>query len=349
MALYYLARAKYNPHAQTFSMNGENQSKIWWREYAAEIAIVAGGLVAVNLIFFAKAFRQSHIVNPEYAGELGAFVGGYVGSIFVLISVVLLFATLRSQRKSSALENFENKYFQLIKMHRDNVAEQEIEGCASGRKLFVLMLRELRCALAIIREIAEKSGQQMSNEQLLHVAYYCLFFGVGPNSSRMLKISLSDFERAFVDAIEAKLNTPELKDRIREERKLGYIPFEGHQSRLGHYYRHLYQMIRYVDQQTLDIDKYEFVKTIRAQLSTHEQALLLINSRTPLGHNWWQKNLILPYKLVKNIPQEFFDKTTELDVSALFPKGYFEWEGNNVSVHKKGESHTTKPPRDAKT
>jgi len=67
---------------------------------------------------------------------LGSFVGGYVGAIFALIGIVLLFSTLKSQRRASEQQNFENKYFELIKMHRDNVAEIELQG-ASGRKLFV--------------------------------------------------------------------------------------------------------------------------------------------------------------------------------------------------------------------
>jgi hypothetical protein len=298
------------------------------REYAAEIAIVAGGLVAVNAIFISKAFRQSTTVDPEYAGQLGSFVGGYVGALVALVSVVLLFVTLKSQRLASAQQNFETKYFELIKMHRENVAEVGIKE-GSGRKVFVLLLRELRCALTIVGQIAKTLDQQLSHRELLHVAYYCLFFGVGPNSSRMLKLSLSTFDAAFIEAVEKELNRHETKERVRREQNFGYTPFEGHQSRLGHYYRHLYQMVRYVDQQplALKIDKYEHVKTIRAQLSTHEQALLLVNSLTPIGQNWWIKNLIVKYRLVKNIPREFFDKATEFDACDKFDPGYFEWEG----------------------
>jgi hypothetical protein len=308
-------------------MNNFPKKPSFFREYAVEIGIVAGGLVAVNLIFVAKAFRQSTTVDPEYAGQLGSFVGGYVGSIVALVSVVLLFVTLKSQRLASAQESFETKYFELIKMHRDNVAEVGIKG-GSGRKVFVLLMRELRCALEIVTAIAEVFNQQLSHQQLLQVAYYCLFFGTGPNSSRMLKLSLSGFDAEFIEAVEKELNRGETKHRVRREQNFAYTPFEGHQSRLGHYYRHLYQLVRYVDQQPmpLRIDKYEHIKTIRAQLSTHEQALLLVNSLTPIGHNWWANNLIVKYRLVQNIPREFFDSSTELDMRGYFDPGYFEWE-----------------------
>jgi len=167
---------------------------------------------------------------------LDRLLGGYVGAIFVLISVVLLYITLKSQRRAAELQSFENKYFELIKMHRDNVAEIDLQG-AGGKKLFVLLMRELRSALHLVRQIARTSAPQLANRDLLHVAYYCLFFGVGPNSSRMLKMSLATFDPEFIEAVEAELNKPETKKRIREERKFRYDPFEGHQSRLGHYYR----------------------------------------------------------------------------------------------------------------
>jgi len=53
----------------------------------------------------------------------------------------------------------------------------------------------------------------------------------------MLKMSLATFDPEFIEAVEAELNKPETKKRIREERKFRYDPFEGHQSRLVHYYR----------------------------------------------------------------------------------------------------------------
>jgi hypothetical protein len=280
--------------------------------------------VGIGAVVFYKLMRGPH---PERAEQMGSFLGGYLGSLFALLGVLLLYATLKSQRISSAQQNFETKYFELLKMHRDNVAEIDLQE-ASGRRVFVLLLVELRSALAIIRRVARECEQPLSDTRLMHVAYYCTFFGVGPNSSRMLKCSLSEFDRNFIDRVEHELSRDSTKRQVVREQRLGYVPFEGHQSRLGHYYRHLFQMVRYVDEQSpaLNIPKYEFVKTIRAQLSTHEQALLLINSLTPIGRIWWEMQFIENYRLVQNLPQNFFDRATELDLKEIFPAQYFEWE-----------------------
>jgi hypothetical protein len=298
----------------------------FWSEWWHESFIILGGMICANLIFISRAFRQSATVDPQAAGELGSFVGGYVGSMFALFGVVLLFRTLKKQASASRLQSFENRYFELIKLHRDNVAEMELKEL-HGRKVFVWLLREFRCLLEIVQAVAKDCGEALSAPQLMQVAYYCLFYGVGPNSSRMLKISLQDFDSKFVDAVEQRLNSNSTKLKFQSERGFPYIPFEGHQSRLGHYYRHLYQMIQYVHAQPpeLEIVKYEYVKTIRAQLSTHEQAMLLMNSLTPLGRNWWKNGLVKTYRLVQNIPRDFFVQS-EIDMSKLFEPGYFEWE-----------------------
>lgn len=296
-----------------------------WAEYRTEVVIVIAGFVVMNLVFIAGAFREGSTINRTAAGQLGDFVGGYIGTVFALISVVLLFATLKNQRRAAQEQNFETKYFELIKMHRDNVAELYLQD-TYGRRIFVLLIREFRCILAITRQIADKCQQTLTQQQLLHIAYYCLLYGTGPNSSRMLKMSLGSFDSNFVSMLEDELNKTEVKEKIQKERNFGYKPFEGHQSRLGHYYRHLYQSVCYVDKQAFPLDKYEYVKTIRAQLSTHEQALLLLNSLAPVGQNWWHKGLITKYRMVQNLPRDFFNPQTELDVNKLFEHGYFEWE-----------------------
>lgn len=108
-----------------------------WAEYRTEVVIVIAGFVVMNLIFIAGAFREGSAIDRTAAGQLGDFVGGYIGTVFALISVVLLFATLKNQRRAAQEQNLETKYFELIKMHRDNVAELYLQD-TNGRRIFVL-------------------------------------------------------------------------------------------------------------------------------------------------------------------------------------------------------------------
>ena len=187
------------------------QKPSFWRKYWGESLIIVFGLVCINLIFISKAFRQTYTIDPTAAAQLGSFVGGYIGSIFALVSVVLLFSTLNNQRRASEKQHFETKYFELLKMHRDNVAELEV-GEASGRRLFVLLLRELRCVLEVLRPIAKAVGEPLTQELALHVAYYSLFFGVGPNSSRCQECRCLQASTKFIEAVEQELNRPRRKN-----------------------------------------------------------------------------------------------------------------------------------------
>lgn len=95
--------------------------------------------------------------------------------------------------------------------------------------------------------------------------------------------------------------------------------YGGHQFQLGHYFRHLYQTVRYVNEQHCLTykKKYEYIKLLRAQLSNYEQAILFFNSLSQLGRTWeitpvvngeckgFNENdfhLITKYNLIKNLP-----------------------------------------------
>ncbi len=297
----------------------------WWRDGGLDAAILVAGALAMNAIFLPTAFRESRSVNPTAAGQLGDFVGGYVGTGFALISVLLLVRTLRNQNRNAVREAFEAKYFTLLQLHRANVEEQQL-GQAGGRKVFVMLIREWREIIPIVNRAAGEAGQQLTTPDVAAVAYTCLFFGTGPNSSRQLRAALAVFRLSFIDALVGLLDDENVKASV-DPKRLGYRPFEGHQSRLGHYYRHLYQTICYVHQHVgvlTPTEAYGYAKTVRAQLSTHEQALLFLNSLTSFGASWWDGGHLLEYKLVKNIPDGFFDPTTEIDIRAWFPAGYFE-------------------------
>ena len=78
-------------------------SQMWRRvpHIPSEYYVGAAGLVVMNAIFLAEAFR-GNAINQTSAGLLGDFIGGYVGTGFALISVLLLFRTLKMQQSLSA-------------------------------------------------------------------------------------------------------------------------------------------------------------------------------------------------------------------------------------------------------
>lgn len=115
--------------------------------------------------------------------------------------------------------------------------------------------------------------------------------------------------------------------------------YEGHQHRLGHYFRHLFQSYKFLTMQEFITpeEKYFYGKTFRAQLSSYEQFLLFVNSLSSLGMKWEYSivekdvkgkgkledyKLITRYNLIKNLPgSQYYDFTYR----RYYPKVKFEY------------------------
>jgi hypothetical protein len=79
--------------------------------------------------------------------------------------------------------------------------------------------------------------------------------------------------------------------------------------------------------------KYNYLRTIRAQLSSHEQLLLYYNSLSKFGESWITKGYLTKYRMIKNIPlpladfgkkpEELFKK--EIEEYRLKGEELFEW------------------------
>lgn len=77
---------------------------------------------------------------------------------------------------------------------------------------------------------------------------------------------------------------------------------------LGHYFRFLYNIIRFIDDNDgIDSDhatKEQYIKILRAQLSDYELALLLVTSIGPHGTKF--QKYIKKYRILDNLPDELF-------------------------------------------
>ena len=101
----------------------------------------------------------------------------------------MLIKTLKDQTKN----NIEKKFFELIKIYRDNVEKMKIKE-DTGHRLFVIFLREFRALLKIVKVVAKSFNMNFETieekKKILNVTYLAFFYGVGPNSTRILKKSL---------------------------------------------------------------------------------------------------------------------------------------------------------------
>ena len=190
-----------------------------------------------------------------------------------------------------------------------------------------------------------------------------LFFEWKSFKEKNIKEKLEIFEEIFPNAGKSKLPTNCTKHKLHSNLS-AYKYYGGHQHRLGHYFRHLYQAFNFLSSQdflTAD-EKYYYGKTFRAQLSTYEQFMLFFNSLSSLGMAWEytvvSKNnpdkkdlddfkLISRYNLIKNLPgSQYYDFTYR----KFYPSVKFEYfkditYSNRISknpIPKKGNNRNNK-------
>lgn len=89
--------------------------------------------------------------------------------------------------------------------------------------------------------------------------------------------------------------------------------YEDYGTEVGHYFRTLYNTVRYVDESGVD-DPTPYMRLVRAQLSSNELTLLLLNCLVPVGQKF--KPLVERYCFLKHVPERVM-KLTENEARVL--------------------------------
>ncbi|MCG8344054.1 MAG: putative phage abortive infection protein [Chlorobiales bacterium] len=101
-----------------------------------------------------------------------------------------------------------------------------------------------------------------------------------------------------VDPIKMMFPEPDkFLDRVSEEWESIYNDYSHY---IGHYFRNLYHIVRFVHRIDNKEEKERYIKFLRAQLSVYEMVLLFFNGLSEIGAEF--KPMIEKYALLKNLP-----------------------------------------------
>jgi len=324
-------------------------------------------IVLILFSFFAPYFFTSttigkSIVTTEEIGLIGDTMGGTMNPFIAIAAALLTFLAFwiqykanEQQKKDLQVERFENKFYEMLKIHRDNIDEITIGKSLKGRKSFISMFNELKFTYYSVKKFTKYYNSlgiqdEIQEDVIYNVAYLIFFFGVGKNSSLIVKDILgSEYEGYFL-SVEGQINIFQIY--WRNERRLGrqiavdtdygdifnldirYKPCNGQMSKLSHYVRHLFQLVKFVDDADDKVfdysSKYNYIASIRSQLSAHEQLLLFYNAVSVLGKPWLDNpNYLKKYCVIKSCPlplANFYKNPRDLlGDSNEYGKIMFEW------------------------
>ncbi|WP_127137593.1 putative phage abortive infection protein [Flagellimonas oceanensis] len=260
---------------------------------------------------------------------------------------------LNVQQKQDKEAAVEQRFYEMLRLHKENVSEisfevrpiNEVPYEIVGRKVFVEMLKELKVIYAIVKNYFPEQDKNFH----VDLAYSYFFQGIGPqDSGDTYTYSTSPSSDNYSKAVKAIIQINIIHNnrgsqsgglqgievhtgnRIKDlpDCRLGY----GHSSQLGYYYRHLFQTVKYVANQDEGLLTYEekrsFLRTLRAQLSNEEQAMLFINSKSKFGKKWNsdENRFLTDYRMIHNLSNHLlpydFDLAEEfqLDQKPMYMK-----------------------------
>ncbi|MGE5412261.1 MAG: putative phage abortive infection protein [Clostridiales bacterium] len=266
--------------------------------------------------FVVRSCHDKYIIwnNPislDNASKFGDFVGGFIGVMFTISGVFLLFATLTLQRKEFMesrkafhKQQLETSLFNLLSSQREmlmNISYKE----HNGRLFFTFIKSELRKAYNLIMD----TDTNNINSDTQTIIYEMLTIDYVVKRHKKEKSFFDDdttkvtaFKEIFKDI-----------DKSKEKHILSeayWIVFYKYHNYYGHYFRHLYHILKFLDiEQSFEM-KNDFPNNakgsqyladiVQATLSSDELFVLFCNG---LCFNNMKKYLH-KFAFLENLPKE---------------------------------------------
>lgn len=297
----------------------QNMNKLLTEKFSKILLLAGLTLLAFAILIFVWRdwnFDIQKQIQADKIGQFGDFVGGLVGSIWALAGVVLFYVALTEQRKD-------------FRTNKD-VLKAQMEALGQQIKEFELQREEL----AETREVFKIQSDTLKKQQfestffnLLNIHHMIVnsldltsIRNKHPKNDPRVVLNLTPVERRetvteittgrdcfvkFSKGLKNQYNNikseyptlPQLE--LAQKAYLKY--YKRHQSDLGHYFRNLYHIFKFI-KSSKEEDKNRYTSIVRAQLSNDELVLLFYNCLVEQGEKF--RPYIEEFHLLKNINPE---------------------------------------------
>lgn len=299
-----------------------NENFISKHAIAFALVIVVIGIVIIIWFATSNPFNDgSFVPNSDLLAKYGSFIGGLAGTLFSLVASLLLYKTLITQQKAiekqdiainiqqSAFEkeSFENTFFNLLKTQQelstgiksyfDYLNRDFSKGIYTiqGKEFFAYSKNELLYIWSSINSVSYLGMHQDDEESIYFLTeeidkYYnpSSRFQSPPdiaeeNEKVIRKNELLRYKNKIYNITEnqwLEISSLPLDKKIE---KTYSIFFQKYHYAIGHYFRHLYHLIKFAKEYKpkhvfdYNINK-NYVNFIQAQMSSFEMMLLFYNS-----------------------------------------------------------------------
>ena len=275
--------------------------------------------------------------NTGYIGNTFGIMSPFIAIAAVIVTYLAFRMQLDANEKmfeNSRRMQFERQFYQMLKIHCDKVenlhaeslytdfsAENQFQKTASGQDFFRSLLEEFHLIYSELLRFKE-------TDETFRKAYLIFFSGIDSADKELKKETSAHFRNFF---------TPENNKYLfmKKYPKLAPIAdtlFEGRMDQLVPYYRHLFLLVKNVVQADEDLvpytDKRQFLRILRAQLSSAEQTLLYCNWKSGCGKQWEEapsklggNHFLTDYRMIHNIiPKDCWEFSSDEILQSLLEK-----------------------------
>ena len=276
-----------------------------------KIFIVSASIVVLVCILYFVVLYCFFPVGMEKRGQLGDMFG-FIGALFSGLAFAGLIVTMLQQRED--LQNQKDE----IQLQRKDLEAQT-------------------AALQLQKEEIAQTNKELKeqNKTIMLQRFENTFFNMLDMQQKILNelryLQTGDFAQEHVGrkAIKELYSDIYYQCKVKKISTLDGCLNEYYQyvedGQLDHYFRHLYRIIRYVDDYDINVlsveEKYKYLCLLRAQLSKDELLIIFYNCISEYGCDKF-KPLVEKYALFKNIRVGSLILT---DHSSEFEKSAYEF------------------------
>ena len=291
------------------------------------------------LILLAAGFIIFSLFAPAIFGNSNG-IDHMIPFIAIAAAILTFLAFLIQHQANVQLSNdnkkqqFERQFYEMLKIHCDNVKSllaetlytdpaigNQFQKIARGQDFFRSLLDEFNLIYSELLKFNE-------TDETFCKAYHIFFSGIDSADKELKKETSAHFRNFF---------TPENNKYLFMEKypKLAPIAdslFMGHIDQLVSYYRHLFLMVKTVAQFNDELfpyeDKRQFLRILRAQLSSAEQTLLYYNWKSGCGEKWEEdsskpngNHFFTDFRMIHNIiPKDCWGFSSDEILQSLLEK-----------------------------
>lgn len=278
-------------------------------------------IIFTTYVYYYNGHIQFTDIEPDLISSYGTFIGGLIGTVFSLVAILLVWVTYTTQKKQIELtselqrkQRFEDTFFNMLSVQQEIKHSITFDTSNYITSYAGTAIEKEKITGEEVFEFAKRDFERLYiyHKGLMHPKIICTI-----NEDELLEDIFSDKE--------TKPKLPEYDGLIFDyEELIKYIKdryrkfFNVYHQQFGHYFRHLYYILSFIEQNEIEENKevvnkqsnltkelieskYKFYAGIvQAQMSSAELFLLFYNG---IGFEK-MKGKIEKYKLVENLCQE---------------------------------------------